>query len=172
MLRCLLSTTLLITASSAWTAPEQSEPATYESLATSALNLRRDLLAIEETLQGLTYPDRIDIYLDMDNLPYLTLRSINIMLDDQIINQGELNDQQRAAFNMGGMQKLYSGPLSPGRHELKALFRGNIGQSNQHSKTLPFEKKPGVDVIKITIADLLQLRRPEFVFRHDHIDTP
>lgn len=166
-LRCLFSMMLLIAASSTW-----AESDTHESLAASALDLRRDLLAIEEKLQALIYPDRIDIYLDVDNLPYLTLRSINIMLDDQIIAQGELNDQQRAAFNMGGMQKLYSGPLPPGRHELKALFRGNIGQSNQHSKALPFEKKPGVDVIKITIADLLQLRRPEFVFRHDHIDTP
>lgn len=171
---CLLATTLLTApvVAAAEEAKSAGAESSYESLAGSVLNLRRDLLSIEESMQDLAYPDRIDIYFDMDNLPYLSLRSINIMLDDQVIAQGDLSDAQRAAFNNGGIQKLYSGPLAPGRHELKALFRGNIGQANQHSQTLPFEKKPGVDVIRITVADLLQLRRPEFVFRHDHIDKP
>ena len=139
-------------------------------LKANILELEQSLLAIENRLESSDGQDRLVVYLDIDRVPQLDVHSLSLTLEGRSIVEQALTQRQQAAIASGGMLKLYSAPLAPGKYELEAAFEGRIGDNYSYNKTFRFEKNPGLDVIKVLISDLLQQQRPQLVYRIEHWD--
>ncbi len=67
----------------------------------------------------------------------------------------------------GGVQRLYTGNLKSGEHELVALFTGigPNGRDYRRGATISFEKTLGAKFIELKISDRDSKQQPEFVVK-------
>jgi hypothetical protein len=146
-------------------------PASLNELTKAALQLRYGLMAAEENLFRLT-PNTLTIYINTDNLPAELLQEISITLDGKTILQHSFNPNEYQALSSGAMKKVYAAPIEPGQHELIVLVNGSASTEAQNSTTLMLEKGAGHDTLKVTVASLMQKRRPELFFEQQRGEAP
>lgn len=148
----------------------ENAPSLHE-LTKAALELRHNLLSAEESFFR-TNPNTLTIYINTDNLPAALLKEITITLDGNPIVQHRFTSDEYQALSSGAMKKTYAAAIEPGRHELKTIVNGSAATEEQNSTTLTLEKGTGHDTLKVTIASLMQKRRPELFFEHQRGDAP
>ncbi len=136
----------------------------FSSLSEEMLGLQRDLLVIEQKDEAKQGNERILIYLDVGNVPELKLESVELVLDGEVVVVRSVDAEQRAAFEQGGMEKLYVGRLAPGQHTLQARFSGVFNGAYSHEKTYPFETEKGITVMRVAIIDVMHQQQSELVF--------
>ncbi len=136
----------------------------FSTLSQELLALQRDMLVIEQKSEAMVGDDRIVIYLDLGNVPELTLQSVEFALNDQVVVTHSVDEAQRSALAQGGMEKLYVGPLAAGEHTLRARFSGDFNGSYHHEKSYPFITTGGVSVMKVSIIDVMHQQQSELVF--------
>lgn len=141
------------------------------ALTKATLQLRHNLLAAEEGFFRLN-PNTLTLYLNTDNLPAGLLKELTITLDGQTIVQHSFTDNELQALSSGAMKKIYAAPIEPGPHELKTIVNGSAANEEQNDTTLALKKGPGHDILKLTIASLMQKRRPELFFEQQRGTAP
>ena len=137
------------------------------SITRQILELKRDLIITRNKLAAGQTKDSITIYLDVGNIRFLDLQGINIEVDGENAAQSQLSEQEINTLARGGMKKIYSGPLTPGKHKIKALFSGKKPLTKYQPRIFNFNKRQGQETIKITFtasADMLETRKPEIIF--------
>jgi hypothetical protein len=137
------------------------------SITRQILKLKRDLIITQNKLAASQTKDRITIYLDVGNIRFLDLQGIKIEVDGENAAQSQLSEQEINTLSRGGMKKIYSGPLTPGKHKIKALFSGKKPLTKYQPRIFNFNKRQGQETIKITFtasADMLETRMPEIIF--------
>jgi hypothetical protein len=149
----------------------ETSTASLAELTRGALELRRNLMAAEESFFRLNQ-NTLTIYINTDNLPAELLKEITITLDGKAIVQHSFSSSEYQALSSGAMKKIYAAPIEPGQHELIILANGSAATEEQNSTTLMLEKGPGHDTLKVTITSLMQKRRPELFFEQQRGDAP
>lgn len=145
------------------TAQAAETPANLAELTKATLELRRNLMAVEENFFRLN-PNTLTIYINTDNLPAELLKEIAITLDGKTIVQHSFTSNEYQVLSSGAMKKIYAAPIEPGQHEFKVTANGSAATEDQNNTTLMLEKGPGHDTLKVTITSLMQKRRPELFF--------
>ena len=119
----------------------QNLSAQIETLKQAMVNLNRDLFILEEDL---LFPSstQVAVYLAMNVGEYFALDAVEIRVDGEVKTYYLYTDRQVNALYRGGVQRLYVGNVSQGKHTLSAYFVG-IGPQNREYKravSIEFEK--------------------------------
>ncbi len=140
-------------------------------LTSATLKFRLNLLTAEEKLFR-SNQNTLTIYVNTDNASATLLKEIAIILDGKTIAQHSFSSKEHQAFDSGAMKKIYAAAIEPGQHELITQLNGSAASEEQNTTTITLKKGLGHDILKMTIANPLQKRRPELFFEQQRGDTP
>jgi inactivated superfamily I helicase len=136
---------------------------TAQSLKEEVLQLNRDLFLLEEEL---LFPatTQVAVFLSMDVGELFQLDSVQLKIDDKVVTNYLYTEREVDALFRGGVQRLYSGNLRTGKHEIVALFtgRGPKGRDYRRGTTLVIEKTTNPKYIELKIIDDTQKQQPGF----------
>jgi len=161
-----LLTVLLLCAAQLSPAENMALDDEVQTLKQQVLNLNRELFVLEEEL---LFPanTQVVVFVSMDVGKYFTLDSVELKLDDDDVSSYLYTPREADALLRGGVQRLYTGNLKTGEHELVALFtgKGPNGRDYRRGATINFEKAIGAKFIELKISDRDSKQQPEFVVK-------
>lgn len=133
-----------------------------EELKKKVIALNRDLFILEEDL---LFPANTQFaaFLSLDTGKFLQLDSVKLKVNDDIVAAHLYTQRQLKSLQRGGMQRLYTGNLKAGTHEVVALVEG-IGPDKRPYKkaaTINLEKETDLKAIEIRIKDQSADYQPE-----------
>ena len=128
-----------------------------------ALELNRDLFALEEEL---LFPanTQVAVFVSLDVGQFFSLDAVQIKLDDKIVANYLYTERQVDALQRGGVQRLYVGNVKGGAHEIVAAFtgRGPHDRDYRRGATVKFDKNDQAKYIELKIVDATANYQPEF----------
>ena len=134
-----------------------------QSLKEEVLQLNRDLFLLEEEL---LFPatTQVAVFLSMDVGELFRLDSVQLKINDKVVTNYLYTEREVDALFRGGVQRLYSGNLRTGKHEIVAIFtgRGPKGRDYRRGTTLVVEKTTNPKYIELKIIDDTQKQQPGF----------
>jgi hypothetical protein len=141
----------------------QSLDTRVQSLKQEAMELNRDLLVLEEEL---LFPasTQVAVFVSVDVGVLFDLDSVELKLDDSVVTSYLYTERELRALHRGGVQRLYTGNLRTGKHELVAVFIGKGPQARDYRRgtTLKFDKGIDPKYIELQIRDDTRGQQPEF----------
>lgn len=127
------------------------------------LELNRELFELEEEL---LFPatTQLSIYVSLDAGAFFKLDSVDLKVDEKHLSKHLYTQRQINALKKGGVQKLFTGNIRPGKHHLVATLQGRDVQDRdvQELVTLEFEKSSTAKYLEIRIRDKKQVRAATF----------
>ncbi|MFQ5588654.1 MAG: AraC family transcriptional regulator [Nitrospiria bacterium] len=127
-------------------------------LNTLLFKLQEDLLFPEDS--------SVVVFLSVEGDHYFDLDSVKLTLDDRMVSSYLYTAREKSALKKGGIQRLYTGNVRSGEHQLVAVFNG-LGPQNvdyKRAETLNFQKKKGPLFIKLIVRDNAEMKRVEFTY--------
>jgi hypothetical protein len=138
--------------------------AQMEDIKRSLVELRRDLVVLEEDL---LFPasTQVAVFLSMDLGEFFALDSVTLKLNGKDVTHYLYTDKQIDALYRGGVQRLYVGNVKQGKNRLTAFFtgRGPEGRDYRRAATVEFEKTFEPTTVELKITDSTAKYQPEFV---------
>lgn len=137
-----------------------------QALKVNAITLNKDLRALEDEL---LFPanTQCKVYLSVKKGEFFKLENVKIKIDGLDVATHIYSDKQRMALEKGGMQRLYVGNLSHGKHKITAFFGGTDinNRSVKRAATLEFEKESGAKYIEVKMVDSPKELETKFSFK-------
>jgi hypothetical protein len=137
-----------------------------QSLKEQVLELNRDLFLLEEEL---LFPatTQVAVFLSMDVGELFQLDAVQVKIDNKVVANHLYTDREIGALFRGGVQRLYTGNLRTGKHELVAFFtgKGPKGRDYRRGTTLVFEKETDAKFIELKIIDDTRKQQPDFAVK-------
>ena len=134
-----------------------------QALKQEAMELNRDLLVLEEEL---LFPasTQVAVFVSVDVGALFDLDSVELKVDDSVVTSYLYTERELRALHRGGVQRLYTGNLKTGKHELVAVFigKGPQGRDYRRGATLKFDKSTDPKYIELQIRDDTRGQQPEF----------
>ena len=134
-----------------------------QSLKQEVLELNRDLFVLEEEL---LFPatTQMAVFLSVDVGKFFQLDSVQVKIDNKTVANYLYTERELAALARGGVQRIYTGNLRAGKHELVAFFvgKGPHDRDYRRGTTVTFEKTGDPKFIELKIIDAEQLQQPKF----------
>ncbi|MEM1434730.1 MAG: hypothetical protein AAGG11_11785 [Pseudomonadota bacterium] len=134
-----------------------------EALKKSLLNLKRDLVILEEDL---LFPasSQVAVFLSVDVGEFFDLDAVTLKLNGREVQHHLYTDKQIDALYRGAVQKLYVGNVKQGRNRVTAFFtgRGPAGRDYKRATTVEFEKTFEPTFIELAVTDSEARYQPEF----------
>jgi hypothetical protein len=150
-------------AASSATAPQKALNTQVQDIKKQALELNRDLFALEEEL---LFPanTQVAVFVSLDVGQFFSLDAVQIKLDDKIVANYLYTERQVDALQRGGVQRLYVGNVKGGAHEIVAAFtgRGPHDRDYRRGATVKFDKSDQAKYIELKIVDATANYQPEF----------
>lgn len=100
------------------------------AIVNEAEKIKQDIIKINQDLyrfqESLLYPanTQLAIFLSYAENSAFVLDSIEIILDDQLVSSALYRETEIQALKKGGIQRVYLGSLSDGKHKLSMQFNG------------------------------------------------
>ena len=134
-----------------------------QALKKEVLELNKELFILEEDL---LFPanTQFSIFLSMDIGQLFDLDSVEINVDGKNISNHLYTEREINALKRGGVQRIYLGNITSGKHELVAFFTGK-GPSKRDFKrgtTIEIDKTSSPLFVELKIIDNLSKQQPEF----------
>jgi len=134
-----------------------------QTLKKDVLDLNRDLFLLEEEL---LFPSntQVSVFVSLDVGALFKLDSVQLRLNDKIVANHLYTKREIAALKRGGVQRIFTGNLPTGKHEIVAYYTGigpNKRTYKQGSKTI-LDKKSSAQYIELKISDNITKQQPEF----------
>lgn len=134
-----------------------------QSLKQEVIELNRDLFVLEEEL---LFPatTQVAVFVSMDVGKFFQLDSVQLKINDKVVANYLYTERELAALVRGGVQRIYTGNLRVGKHELVAFFigKGPHDRDYRRGTTVAFDKDTGPKFIELKITDVAQQQQPEF----------
>jgi hypothetical protein len=134
-----------------------------QSLKQEAMELNRDLLVLEEEL---LFPasTQLAVFVSVDIGTLFDLDSVQLKLDNSVVTNYLYTEREAQALHRGGVQRLYTGNLKAGKHELVAVFTGKGPRWRDYRRgtALTFDKGTDPKYIELQIRDDTRGQQPEF----------
>jgi hypothetical protein len=144
----------------------------FESYDRDIEALKGDILELNTLLfqlqEDLLFPEdsSVVVFLSIEGGNYFSLDSVKLTLDDKMVGGYLYTDREVTALTKGGVQRLYTGNVKSGDHQLTAVFTGT-GPNRTDSKraeTVPFTKETGPLFIKLIVRDDPDKKQAEFIY--------
>lgn len=117
------------------------------------LNLSTELARLEEKL---LFPSntQVSLFVSMHKGDDFRLDSVQLKLDDKVVAQHLYTFRELEALQMGGVQRLYTGNINTGEHELVVSYIGKApaGGEYKRSGTYRISKDVGPKFVEIKIS--------------------
>ncbi len=154
------------------TASETVPTDSLESLDPKIQSLKEEILALNSLLfrlqEDLLFPEdsSLVVFLSVEGGNYFNLDSVKLHLNDTMVSSYLYTQREVSALRKGGVQRLYTGNIKSGAHQLVAVFTGTGPQEKDYKRaeTISIEKKKGARFIKIIIRDDADKKQPEFKY--------
>ncbi|MEN8140312.1 MAG: hypothetical protein ABFR97_03715 [Thermodesulfobacteriota bacterium] len=123
--------------------------------------IKSDMLAIAEDLnqleEKLLYPSHTQVALFVSlkrGADKFRLDSLDITLDDKAVSHYLYTFKELEALRKGGVQRIYTGNLRSGTHNMQVTLRGKTAGGSDFSTTGSMQIKKGVgpEVVEIILA--------------------
>lgn len=117
------------------------------------LNLSTELARLEEKL---LFPSntQVSLFISMHKGDDFRLDSVQLKLDEKVVAQHLYTFRELEALQMGGVQRLYTGNIKTGDHDLVVSYVGKApaGGEYKRSGTYRINKDVGPKFVEIKIA--------------------
>ena len=137
-----------------------------ELLKNEILKLNRDLFILEEDL---LFPasTQTAIFLSIDGSGLFQLDNAKIAIDKTPVGHHLYTEKEIAALTRGAVQRLYTGNVSNGSHELVIVLSGigPKGRDYKRAAKLDFEKSTAAQYIELKIEANPNNLQPDFNFK-------
>ena len=134
-----------------------------QTLKEKVLQVNRDLFVLEEDL---LYPSstQVNVFVSCDALPYFQLDGVTVKINDRAVGNHLYTERELKAMNRGAVQRLFTGNLPVGEHELVAIVSGvgPEGRDYKRAVSIEFEKASGTKYIELKIEGDNQRQQPTF----------
>lgn len=125
-----------------------------EELKKKVIQLNRDLFILEEDL---LFPANTQfvVFLSLDTGTFLQLDTVKLKVGDEVVASHLYTERQVNALARGGMQRLYTGNLKTGAHEVTVFVEGIGSDQRAYKKaaTKTLEKSTDLKAIEVRIQD-------------------
>jgi hypothetical protein len=158
VIKALLFITLTVLAAEA-TAEEVSKEQ-IKGLDEQVQDIKKDVLAISTELnlleEKLLYPSntQVSLFVSLNPGDEFRLDSVEIELDGKAVTHHIYSFKELEALRSGGMQRIYTGNVRTGEHQIKVAVRGKTSLGNDYSKVKSYRFKKGVGpgLVEISLA--------------------
>jgi len=137
-----------------------------QSLKEDVIALNRDLFILEEEL---LYPSssQVAVFVSLDIGEFFSLDSVQLKVNDKVVSNYLYTDREVEALHRGGIQRLYTGNLKAGEHELVAIYtgKGPNGRDFRRGAAHVLNKTLGAKYIELKIVDNQGSEQPDFSIR-------
>lgn len=124
-------------------------------------NVKKDVLSIAKELdqleEQLLYPShtQMSIFISLRNQSKLRLDSVDIELDGKEVAHHLYTANEIEAFNAGGVQKIFTGNVTLGMHDMKVTMRGQSasGDTVRIVKSFPVEKEIKAGIAELSLSE-------------------
>ena len=117
------------------------------------LEINRDLFVLEEDL---LFPSstQINVFVSFDAKEYFSLDGVTLKINDKPISNHLYTKRELGALERGAVQRLFTGNLPTGDHELVAVVTGigPEGRDYRRAISLDFAKASGTKYIELKIV--------------------
>lgn len=142
--------------------------AQLEATKKTLVDINSELVVLQELAQ---FPARsqIAVFVGMDKLPHFQLESVELRLDGVVVTLHRYTAHEKEAMRKGGLHRLYTGNVADGAHTVKALFKGQLSDTQAYSDSASynFRKADQPTVFTLGIYDFLHDNTPEMTIRED-----
>ena len=130
----------------------QSLETEMQALKEKVLEINRDLFVLEEDL---LFPSstQVNVFVSFDAKEYFNLDGVTLKIDDKAISNHLYTNRELSALERGAVQRLFTGNLTTGDHELVAVVTGvgPEGRDFRRAVSLDFAKTSGTKYIELKI---------------------
>lgn len=144
----------------------QSLDTEMQTLKEKVVNVNRDLFVLEEDL---LFPSstQVNVFVSMDAGDFFKPDAITLKINDKAISNHLYTKREVGALKRGGVQRLYTGNLTSGEHELVAMITGigPEGREYRRAVSLAFEKDSDTKFIELKIQGDKVRQQPAFRFK-------
>lgn len=117
------------------------------------LGLTAELSRLEEKL---LFPSntQVAVFISLNNASDFRLDSVQIKLDNKVVAHHLYNFRELEALNKGGVQRIYTGNIKTGDHDMVVSFNGQApaGGDYRRSATYKVNKAVGPKFVEVVIA--------------------
>lgn len=152
---------LLVTLAALSMPPAIAEPARQsdelhqdaEAIKSEAIELINRLRQLEHQL---LYPahTRLSVFVSVTENSTLEPRSIRLVLDDETVTRHRYSDREANALRSGGIQRLFTGNTTAGKHRLNVSFDAlrKDGSTSTYQAEYRFNKDSNAATIEIVVG--------------------
>lgn len=123
-------------------------------------DIKKDVLGISTELnlleEKLLYPSntQVSLFVSLSSGDDFRLDSVEIELDGKPVAHHIYSFKELDALKAGGMQRIYTGNIRSGVHQLKVGFAGKTAQGSDYSKveSYSFNKDVAPGLVEINLA--------------------
>ncbi len=123
-------------------------------------DIKKDVLALSSELaqleEKLLFPSntQVSVFVSLAGNENFVLDSMQLKMDDKVVAQHLYTFKEVEALRLGGVQRIYTGNIKTGKHDLVASFIGRTksGKEYQHSQNVAVSKAVGPKFVEIQIA--------------------
>jgi hypothetical protein len=150
--------------------PSEAVNENLNAIVSEAEKIKQEIIKINQDLyrfqESLLYPanTQLAIFLSYAENSSFVLDSIEITLDGQLVSSALYRETEVEALKKGGIQRVYLGSLSDGKHKLSMQFNGQ-GQNDRYfrrKKILSFIKEEKARYIQLIVSDNNSTGEPVF----------
>ncbi len=135
------------------------EPPTRQSLESEMQSLKQEVLAVNRDLfileEDLLFPSgtQVNVFVSIDASDYFSLDGISLKINDRPISNHLYTRRELSALNRGAVQRLFTGNLPTGEHELVAIVTGQGPEKRDFRRavSIDFTKKSGTKYVELKI---------------------
>ena len=117
------------------------------------LNLTSELTQLEEKL---LFPSntQVSLFISMNTGDDFRLDSVQLKLDEKVIAQHLYTFRELEALQKGGVQKIYTGNIKTGEHNLVVSYIGKAATGDEYKRSASYKvvKEVGPKFVEIKIA--------------------
>lgn len=123
-----------------------------QEIKSDVLSIAAELNQLEEKL---LYPSdtQISIFMAVAKNEKFRLDSVDILLDGKLVAQHLYTFKELEALQMGGVQRIFTGNIRTGGHQVEVSYRGKStgGNDLEHMESFKVQKDVGPSIVEITL---------------------
>lgn len=124
-----------------------------QEIKSDALNIAAELSGLEEKL---LYPSntQVAVFVSLSEVKDFRLDSVQIQIDGERVAHYIYSFKELEALEKGGVQRIYTGNISTGEHQLEVSVAGKLsgGKDLDASESFSFRKDVEPKLVAITLA--------------------
>jgi hypothetical protein len=136
-----------------------------ESLRKKVIDVNRELSSLE---RDMLYPlsSQLNVFVSLDAGQLFVPDSVALKVDDRLVASHLYTEREVAALQRGGIQRLFTGNVRKGDHEMIAVMtgKGPNGKPYRRAVSIIFDKDAGAKYLELKIRSSQERREPLFEF--------